>query len=1026
MKLMDLQRKWLKEHATTVEQMQEAVGLEQFLNSLPAEKRVWVYEKKPKTCVEAGELADEYEQVRKQEPVLELQQKPTPGTQSRGSASGGLPGKGNPAKEGTSGVIAGKKLQSRKTGWEGVRCFGCGQTGHVKRDCPDKKPTEKVYLSVGGKQHPSNEVDKGLGVQHQGLVEGQEVQDILLDTGCTRTMVRADLVPSRKFLEGDAVTIQCAHGDTVLYPLANVAIQVEGLEIEVEAAISDKLPVAVLLGKEVPEFAQLLGKGRASSGLGKQQGEALVVVTCARVRQNLEEELLRREKELLAGAKPSPVEERTGEPEAQTDGIEQAVQTPPLTKDQRRWLRQQCADHEQGGVSRHPLEISAAVLKELQEKDASLAKIRKAADGQPNSAGIGFFRREGLIYRRWTPPGRGEESEVEQLVLPQECRQTVLELGHEIPLAGHLGKEKTRQRILRRFYWPTLYKEVEEFCQTCVKCQKSASRKVPPAPLLPLPVISEPFKRVAMDLVGPLPRSKSGNKYILVLCDYATRYPEAIPLRSIDAEHVAEEIIKIFARVGVPEEILTDQGSQFMSQLLAELYRLLHIHSIRTSPYHPQTDGLVERFNQTLKGMLRKSVADEGKNWDKLIPYLLFAYREVPQASTGFSPFELLYGRNIRGPLDVLHETWEASQQSEESVVSYVLATQEKLRSMAELVEENLTKSQQKQKTWYDKDARMREFAQGDPVLVLLPTSSSKLLAQWQGPYQVVKQVGKVSYLVDMHDRRKRRRVFHVNMLKAFQVRRPVESSYWVEDITDCDDPEDDFDVPVWNETLDEQPTIGEQLNEQQQKELWKMLKEFNDVLQNEPGRTALAEHHIDTGTATPIRLPPYRLSHAYRESVQKELGEMLESGIIKKSSSEWAAPIVLVKKKDGSLRMCVDYRRLNSATRSDAYPMPRIDDLIDRLGQAKYITALDLTRGYWQMPVAARDQHKTAFTTPFGLFQFKVMPFGLNGAPASFQRMMDQVIDGLYNFTAAYLDDLVVFSNTWEEHLEHIQAVLQ
>ena len=152
----------------------------------------------------------------------------------------------------------------------------------------------------------------------------------------------------------------------------------------------------------------------------------------------------------------------------------------------------------------------------------------------------------------------------------------------------------------------------------------------------------------------------------------------------------------------------------------------------------------------------------------------------------------------------------------------------------------------------------------------------------------------------------------------------------------------------------------------------------------------------------------------------------MLESGIIEKSSSEWAAPIVLVKKKDGSLRMCVDYRRLNTMTRSDAYPMPRIDDLIDRLGEAKYITALDLTRGYWQMPVAARDQHKTAFTTPFGLFQFKVMPFGLNGAPASFQRMMDQVIDGLYTFTAAYLDDLVIYSNTWEAHMEHIQKVLQ
>lgn len=197
-----------------------------------------------------------------------------------------------------------------------------------------------------------------------------------------------------------------------------------------------------------------------------------------------------------------------------------------------------------------------------------------------------------------------------------------------------------------------------------------------------------------MDIVGPLPRSKAGNRYILVLCDYATRYPEAVPLRSIDAEHVAEELIKIFARVGVPEEILTDQGSNFMSKLLAELYSLLHIHSIRTSPYHPQTDGLVERFNKTLKSMLRKAVDTEGKNWDKLIPYLLFAYREVPQASTGFSPFELVYGRNVRGPLDVLREAWEGSRSTDESVVSYVIGTQEKLKAMADLVQENVTKAQ--------------------------------------------------------------------------------------------------------------------------------------------------------------------------------------------------------------------------------------------------------------------------------------------------------------------------------------------
>ena len=127
-----------------------------------------------------------------------------------------------------------------------------------------------------------------------------------------------------------------------------------------------------------------------------------------------------------------------------------------------------------------------------------------------------------------------------------------------------------------------------------------------------------------MDIVGPLPQSRAGNRYILVICDYATRYPEAIPLRSTDAGHVAEELLKVFAQVGVPKEILTDQGSNFTSKLLVEVYRLLHIQPIRTSPYYPQTDGLVERFNQTLKAMLQRAVTEEGKDWDKLVPYVLF------------------------------------------------------------------------------------------------------------------------------------------------------------------------------------------------------------------------------------------------------------------------------------------------------------------------------------------------------------------------------------------------------------------
>ena len=154
-----------------------------------------------------------------------------------------------------------------------------------------------------------------------------------------------------------------------------------------------------------------------------------------------------------------------------------------------------------------------------------------------------------------------------------------------------------------------------------------------------------------MDIVGPLPRTKSGNKYILVMCDYATRWPEAVALKAIDAETVAEEMVRIFTRVGVPEEMLTDQGANFTSGLMKEVHRLLGVKPIRTSPYHPQTDGLVERFNRTLKSMLKK--AHEGdpvvREWDRALPYLLFAYREVPQESTGFHPSNYSTGKTFEG-----------------------------------------------------------------------------------------------------------------------------------------------------------------------------------------------------------------------------------------------------------------------------------------------------------------------------------------------------------------------------------------
>ena len=201
-------------------------------------------------------------------------------------------------------------------------------------------------------------------------------------------------------------------------------------------------------------------------------------------------------------------------------------------------------------------------------------------------------------------------------------------------------------------------------------------------------------------------------------------------------------------------------------------------------------------------------------------------------------------------------------------------------------------------------------------------------------------------------------------------------------------------------------------LSPAQTAELHGVLREFSEVLRSQSGRTTVTEHRIDTANVAPVRLPPYRLPHAYRDTVQEELRQMEKDGIIERLTSEWAASIVLVKKKDGTLRTCVDYRRLNALWQADANPMPRVDDLIDRLGDAKFISTLDLSRGYWQVPVSKDAQAKTAFTTPYGLFQFRVMPFGLQGAPATFQRMMDILLGDIGDYAAAYLDDGEIHSS--------------
>lgn len=223
---------------------------------------------------------------------------------------------------------------------------------------------------------------------------------------------------------------------------------------------------------------------------------------------------------------------------------------------------------------------------------------------------------------------------------------------------------------------------------------------------------------------------------------------------------------------------------------------------------------------------------------------------------------------------------------------------------------------------------------------------------------------------------------------------------------------------------------INTQLSQSDIAKLRRLMWTYTDVMSKgdlDIGRTDLVEHHIDTEAADPIRLPPYRKSFKEREELIKLVRKLKGQEIIRDSVSPWASPVVLVRKRDGSWRFCVDWRKLNKVTKKDSTPLPRIDDTLDRLSGAKFFTKIDLTSGYYQVELDEESKEKTAFETPDGHYEFNRLGMGLCNAPATFQRLMYKVLGNLmWTHSMAYLDDIVIFSKTFEEHIVHLEQVFE
>ena len=373
---------------------------------------------------------------------------------------------------------------------------------------------------------------------------------------------------------------------------------------------------------------------------------------------------------------------------------------------------------------------------------------------------------QGLLYRMFEGPN--DNQSWLQLIVPRKHRQEILAFIHEGPAGGHLGHEKTLGRLRERFYWPGYWNDSYNWCQACASC---ASRKSSaPSRRAPMGTITAgyPTQIMAIDLLGPLPESQQGNSYVMVVADYFTRWMEAIPIPNQEAATVTNKLVdEVFMRFSPPEQLHSDQGKQFESQLMAELCKLLHIKKTRTSPYHPQCDGMVERFNRTLLNMLAAHCEDHPWDWEQHVHKVCMAYNTSVHSSTGYTPFYLMFGRQARLPVDVIFGTSPSDPQSPSE---YAVTLQKHLMSAYESVRKTGNNQHQRQKEYYDKKIHGDPHAVGDLVWVFNPkvpkNNHRKLFHPWTGPFKVLKQLSECTYRVQQLGGRKRRQIVHFNRLK--------------------------------------------------------------------------------------------------------------------------------------------------------------------------------------------------------------------------------------------------------------------
>ena len=541
-----------------------------------------------------------------------------------------------------------------------------------------------------------------------------------------------------------------------------------------------------------------------------------------------------------------------------------------------------------------------------QECDRSLDLLREKAAREDS-----YYFKEGLLYRQ-----AKKDNGTDQLVVPCSLRELVMKCCHDIPIAGHMGIGATKKRVCSRFSWPGIMQDIIRFVKSCITCQKHCN-KLPRLPVQQADIVDRPFDKVAIDIVGPLTVTDNKCCYILTLIDTATRWPEAVPLREIRTTDVASALFNIFSRLGLPKQILSDNGQQLVSKAMSEVMEMMGIERKLSTPYHAQSNGMVERFNGTLKNMLQKLTVDKPNSWDKLIPAVLFAFREIPNTTTGYPPFTLMYGRQVRGPADIIADICSGSDNIVEEytfVHDYANQLHKDITKACEIAAENARTKLAEYRETRSSHTRYREFSKGDKVLILLPQNGNNLFMRYQGPYSIQKVANDNNYVCQIG---KKLKTYHANLLKKFEERQPLPPHdtilpHAAVSFIKEDNDESESNIEFLRVSQKEFPSdvrVDDKLSPNQQNEVTDLLQGFSETLSDLPGRTRCIEHKIRVVDDTPFRIRQYPLPVHFKEALISEpilqVHDMSKPFVVQSDASNKALGAVLLQEHEGSLLPC-------------------------------------------------------------------------------------------------------------------------